>query len=206
MDYQEFVKALRQRLDSELGGLRFKRIKNGRWVRADGTAINVVELQVKSDRTRVCVNLGTHWSFLPKRSSGSESLSIEAAEAADCEIETRLVEHSSDVDQWWDFSLASVEGISDSLVKFGLPWFERHRDLRALVVGASVADIESGCHPFLSMLTKPRAALMLARIQEYSGDIEHARSVAEWGIKNTGLAVAVRSQLKDLLRRLDAQR
>jgi hypothetical protein len=206
MDYKEFVKALRQRLDFELGGLGFKRIKNGRWVRADGTAINVVELQVKSDRTRVCVNLGSHWSFLPKRSSGNESLSIEAAEAADCEIETRLVADPSHVDQWWDFSLASVEGISESLVKYGLPWFEHLRDPRALVHDAALADIESGCHPVLSMLTKPRAALLLARIQEYSGNFEHARAVAEWGIKNAGVAVAVRSQLKELVRRLDAYR
>ena len=199
MGYDEFRQLFDTTAAEILGPARFVRSDTARWVRAEGEELNLVELQKHSTDPCFAVNLGVHYSFLPAI-GGDLAVSQAELEFVDCELRFRLTDEAHASDQWWPMAKSSIEEVLKVLTHCGFQLFEKYRHDRD-IRGLNGADVEHGNADMLSSLTKVRACLLIARIQEHLGNRERSLAAAETGLKLAGLAFGPKKALKDLIAR-----
>jgi hypothetical protein len=202
MNFEELQQSADALLNEALTSAGFRRVALGTWSRLRGDELNLVQLQKLSTAGCFCVNLGVHFTFLPK--AGTEApLADDEVELPDCEIKLRLTERDTDKDQWWPISAASAQVISDLVRTRGLSVFESYR-VEGELSAISAASIESGSPGLLAPITKVRACLLLSRLHERLGNRDKCIEAATIGIKLAGMAVGPKKALKDILKRCDA--
>jgi hypothetical protein len=200
MDFRE----LQQLIDLETGKILtdagFQHLSAGTWNRRRCDELNVLKLQEHSEKESFCVNLGVHYTFLPK--AGTEApLGNEPIELPDCELKLRLTNQIGANDQWWPIAASSAGQVADLVRDYGLQVFEHYR-IDELVASIDGQSIESGSLGPLVSITKVRACLLLARIHERLGNHDKSIEAATIGLKVAGMAVGPKKALKDLLKRI----
>jgi hypothetical protein len=177
----------------------FRRTAPGTWNRRSGHDLNVIQFQKQSGAETFCVNLGIHYSFLPK--AGTEvAIDDDKFELPDCEVKLRLTARPSDKDQWWSISEASIDQVSSLLTSHGFSVFSAYR-IDGELSAMDAKSIESGNSGLLAPVTKVRACLLLARLHEHFGDAQKCIEAASIGVKLAGMAVGPKVALKEILRR-----
>lgn len=199
MNFTDFLATADATLLRPLGNAGFQRVSAGLWNFRKSDDLNVVWLQKHSSDSSVCVNLGIHYAFLPK--SGSEQpVAGECLEEPDCEIKLRLTSGPAMKDQWWPIVRESVDEIAELVGNRGMAVFDSYR-LTGPISAMEAKEIEAGNLGMLSSLTKVRACLLLARLQERLGNNGKCIDAAMIGIKLAGMAVGPKKALKDILKR-----
>ena len=199
MNFTDFLTKADAVLQQPLSNADFRCTSAGTWNRQSDCDLNVVWLQKHSSENSFCVNLGVHYTFLPK--SGTEApLGSEAIEVPDCEIKLRLTVQDAVKDQWWPLTLESVREVAALMTGRGLAVFDWYR-LAGPIAKMEAKDIESGSLGLLASLTKVRACLLLARMHERLGSREQCIEAATVGLRLAGMAVGPKKALKDILKR-----
>ncbi|CAD7713129.1 hypothetical protein LMG31886_04470 [Xanthomonas hydrangeae] len=178
----------------------FRRAAPGNWSRRQGDEINVINIQKHSSDSLFCVNLGIHYAFLPKVGTGKD-VDGDYLEIPDCEIKLRLTDQAVDKDQWWPIATSSIDQVVDLVSRRALPIFDSYR-IDGPVAAMSGEDIEN-CHlGLLASMTKVRACLLLARLQEKLGNRDKCIEAATVGLRVAGMAVGPKKALKGILARV----
>ena len=199
MNLADFLTSSETAFRHALGSAGFRESNAGTWIRQTGDELNVVSIQMHSSEPLFCVNLGVHYSFLPK--AGTEApLNGPEIDHPDCEIKLRLTSDPAAKDQWWPLTNSSISEIEKLLSSRGLAIFDDYR-LSGLISSMDAKSIESGNPGLLSGLTKVRACLLLSRMHEKLGSRDKCIDAANLGIKLAGMAVGPKKALKDILKR-----
>jgi hypothetical protein len=199
MNFIELMQTADAAMNEALTNAGFCHIGPGIWNRRSGLDLNVIQFQKQSAAESFCVNLGVHYSFLPK--AGSEApLEIDQIELPDCELKLRLTAQPTDKDQWWPISEASITKVVNLVLSRGLSVFDLYRIERGLFE-MDAKSIESGDPGILAPITKVRACLLLARLNEQMGNRDKCIEAATIGVKLAGMAVGPKKALKDILKR-----
>lgn len=202
MNISEFRNVLNPLLQEELAQIGFREIDSSTFVRKTDThELYVIWVQKHSSESKVCVNLGVHYDFLPKVGT-SEAVEGNDIAQPDCEIKKRLTPDPSKNDYWWSFGKAEANEITGLITESALPYFDQYT-LNG-DIGEIVPEQFDGNLPILlSSLTKVRACLLMARIYEVTGKPAQAAEFARLGIKAAGMAVGPKKALKEILRRTE---
>ena len=199
MTFTELQQVADAVISEALTSAGFRRTAPGTWKRRRGYDLNVIQFQKQSAAETFCVNLGIHYVFLPK--AGSEGpLEGDEIDLPDCEVKLRLTARPSDKDQWWSISETSIAQTSDLLISRGLSVFDAYR-AAGEISAMDVRSIESGNLGLLAPITKVRACLLIARLQEHLGNKEKCIEVASVGVKLAGMAVGPKRALENILKR-----
>jgi hypothetical protein len=200
MNFVELQHAADAAMSETLIGAGFRSTAAGTWNRRQDDELNVIQLQEHSVKKSFCVNLGIHYTFLPK--AGTEApLDGDQIEVPDCELKLRLTDQATVKDQWWPIAASSVDQVADLVCSRGLPIFDSYR-LDGPIAGMDGKSIESGNPSLLASITKVRACLLLARMHERLGNRDKSIDAATIGVKLAGMAVGPKKALKDILKRL----
>lgn len=200
MNFKELQRAEDAAMSEVLTDAGFRRAAAGLWNRRRGDELNVIQLQKHSVKASFCVNLGVHYTFLPK--AGIEAaLDLDFIEAVDCEIKLRLSEQDAIKDQWWPMVASSVDHVAHLVRRRGFPVFDSYR-LDGPISTLDGTRIGSGNSGILSSMTKVRACLLLARMHEHQGNNRECIEFATIGIELAGMGVGPRKALREILRRL----
>ncbi len=199
MNFAALKKAADDALGASLKASSFQRIAAGTWNRRVGDALNVIQLQPHSVEQSFCVNLGIHYTFLPK--AGAEApLDGDQIDMHDSELKLRLTDEAGTSDQWWPMSTSSIDAVAGMVMGRGMQVFHAYR-LDGSIAAMDGEDIESGEPGLLSSLTKVRACLLLARLHEHAGNHERSVETATIGLKHAGMAVGPKRALRDIVKR-----
>lgn len=191
-----------ERVSGPLEALGFKRISDDLFVRFKKThEINVISIQKHSSESKVCLNFGVHYDFIPKIGS-TELPGEETIELPDCEVKVRITPDPSQKDHWWHISLDSVNEIASLIESRAEGFFDRY-SINGDLSSIGVDDLNDGPPDILASLTKVRSCLVLASIQETLGNTEAAAAFAKYGIKAAGMAVGPKKMLKEILKRVE---
>jgi hypothetical protein len=176
-------------------GNTFRRIKGGR--------IDVLNVQGSSYGGKCCVNIATHFSFLPSEGGGRVTDPKKFKEY-DCTFRDRLHE-ANQSDHWWTYGAsdaeaeASVANLIDMYKRRGAQFFARFEPFPDVFERTTPADIERGdLSKMPAAMTQVRAALTLALIMKHLGRREKCREFAEVGLRHLGRAVGLRAELESL--------
>lgn len=200
MNFKELQHAADAAMNKALTSAGFGRTAAGVWNRRSDEELNVIQLQKHSTEASFCVNLGVHYTFLPK--SGIEApLDGDQVEVSDCEIKLRLTDQATVKDQWWPIAASSVEQVVDLVCSRGLTIFDSYR-LDGPISAMDGKSIESGNLGLLASMTKVRACLLLARMHLRLGNREECVEAASIGVKLAGMAVCPKVAFKDILNRV----
>lgn len=200
MNFTELLLSADAAMSETLTSAGFRRTAAGTWNRKKGDDLNVIWFQKHSANPSFCVNLGIHYSFIPKAGS-TDVPEGDQIEQPECAIMMRLTSDPSRNDQWWPIAASSVDQVADLVYSRGLPIFDSYR-LDGPIASIKVKDVEAGTANLLSSLTKVGGCLLLARIHERLGDREKSVEAATIGVKLAGMAVGPKKALKDILKRL----
>lgn len=200
MKFSEFRNLLNRLLQDELTQIGFSKIDRGTFVRkTDAHEIYVIWIQKHSSESKVCVNLGVHYDFIPKAGT-SEAIERNTIAQSDCEIKKRLTPDPSQNDYWWPLGSAEAEEIASLITETALPFFDQYAlngDLARIVPKQFSGDLPC----LLSSLTRVRACLLMARIYEEKGNLARAAEFARLGVTAAGMAVGPKKTLKEILKR-----
>jgi len=199
MNIKEFQQLLDGRFTGSLGAAKFRRLSLGTWVRCIGEVVSVVQGQSHSSKDILCVNLGVHYSFLPKAGS-SKPIKLGTMSIIDCEIKLRLTSSMDDHDQWWPPDAERVDEIDRLICDRALVQFDEYR-LPGTISELRPDDIANGEMGLLYSLTRVRALLLMARVHEHLGNPERCRESAEMGLKFAGMAVGPKKELRMIIER-----
>jgi hypothetical protein len=203
VDLDELQKAVDAAMSESLISVGFLHTSPGTWNRRNGDELNVIQLQEHSDGKTFCVNLGVHYTFLPK--AGTEAaLDGDQIELPDCELKSRLTDEGIVKDQWWSIDASSVDQVAKLVCSRAMPFFNSYR-IDGPIAEMDGKSIESGNLLLLSSITKVRACLLLARMHEYYGNRDKCAETAMIGVKLAGMAVGPKKALKEILMRTDTQ-
>lgn len=199
MDFKEFIALTTELLRDRLSSDGFYVMGEGLLCRRQGEEINVISIQLHSSGTKCCVNLGVHYNFIPLVGTDALAQGSQIEESA-CEIRIRLTPTDEEVDHWWCFSKQSMNEMVDLIIV-------KQPDLFCLYALPRIKllkpeDLAEKLPAILAPLTRVRACLLLARINEHAGDRERATAFANLGIKVAGQAVGPKKAFKDMLRRI----
>lgn len=175
---------------------------NGTWRRTIESVINCVEIQVKSDKSACCVNLGVHFTFLPVV-GGSQGVDIDNLLQSDCELKTRLA-WEGESGHWWPFDDAERNAIDMAacFTQIGKAFFARFSQFPHPFLDIDLKDIASDANSNLfPMMTKVRKVLLLARIHDYLGHADAVVPLCNLGIEVAGMASGPKAAFRDLLRK-----
>ena len=201
MNFEELQQAADAAMSEALSSAGFRRTAAGTWSRRRGDELNVIQFQEHSTEKIFCVNLGIHYTFLPK--AGTEaSLNGDQIKPPDCELKLRLTEQPTVKDQWWPIAESTVDEVSELVCSRGLLIFDSYR-LAGPIAAMDGKSIEMGNPGLLGSITKVRACLLIARLHEYLGNLDKAVEAATIGVKLAGMAVGPKKALKDILKRLE---
>jgi hypothetical protein len=199
MTFIDFLTMADAVLKRPLENADFQRVAPGLWNFRKGDDLNVIWLQEHSSQPLLCVNLGIHYTFLPK--AGTETpFTGDYVEQPDCEIKLRLTSEPSAKDQWWPIALEAADEVANLVSHRALAIFDPYR-LAGPISSMEAEDIEAGNLGMLSSLTKVRACLLLARIHERLGNRTKCVDAATIGIRLAGMAVGPKKALKEILQR-----
>lgn len=200
MNFDELQQVTDAAMSETLSNAGFRRTAAGTWNRHKSDELNVIQLQEHSVGKTFCVNLGIHYTFLPK--AGTEaSLDGDQIELPDCELKFRLTDEAPVKDRWWPIAGSSVDQVADLVCRRGFPLFDSYR-LDGPIAEMDGNSIESGNLDLLTSITKVRACLLLARMHEHFGNRDKCAETATIGMKLAGMAVGPKKALKDILKRL----
>lgn len=174
------------------------------WRRVDGEVIQLLNLQGSRHGGECCVNLGIHLTFLPIVGTG-EMVQPKTITEPECEFRNRLTQPRH-ADQWWTYgsceqeAIDSCHSIAELYQTQGRSFFGRlsvcpDDFLRVapdqLSDDALVRELY-GC-------SRVRLALALGRVAMRFGELQMARTYAEFGLANLGRAVALQLPLEEIL-------
>ncbi len=204
MYLREFLEAFARTADGPLRQEGFKKPKPGTYRRSVGERLDVVWLQKHSSKQACCINLGVHYTFIPK--GGSMELPADGKiRQPQCELSFRLKEAPEKTDQWWPLSLTDADKVA-ALVTNRAPTLFRQYALDGEISDLSIEDLRNDRSPLLEPITKVRAALLLARIHEHLGNETRAIDIARYGLQICAeRAVGPRVAFKQILKGLDAE-
>lgn len=176
----------------------FEEANKGRFVSLNEGLLVVIELQNHSSKNLVSVNVGIHYNFLPKVGS-LDLVDGKKIDHAECEIRIRLTEATDQKDQWWEIDKTSVDKIKNLVLSKGLSFasaytVEKIIQITPIAFGDEVPEL-------LNSMTKVRALLLLARVHQYKGNIEHAVEFSQKGLKAAGMAVGPKKAFKDIIKK-----
>jgi hypothetical protein len=201
MTFNELRQAADAAMKQTLTAAGFHRTAPGMWNRRTGQELSVIQLQKHSSTETFCVNLGVHYTFLPK--AGTEApLAGDEIDLPDCELKLRLTELSTDKDQWWPISEASVVQVADLMNRRGLSVFHAYR-VSGELSAMDAQSIENGNLGLLAPITKVRACLLLSRLHEQLGNKGKCIEAVTIGLKLAGMAVGPKKALKEILKRCE---
>ncbi len=168
-----------------------------------GHVISCLAVQEHSSEPRCCVDLGVHLDFLPVV-GGTGAARLEAMSVTDCEIRRRLTPRPDLEDFWWSSHESGArEGLMAALETQGLPFFARLESFPGYWQSISVENLRAGTFTtLLPGVTRIRAALLLARVHAFLGDMTKCRGFAAYGLE---IAPAIASGPKMAFKELLAQ-
>jgi len=202
MNFSAFVSSLAYRLTASLEKAGFRKYADDLFVRFnDSHEISVISIQKHSADSKVSVNFGVHYDFLPKVGT-SELPSNGEIELPDCEVKVRLTPDPSKNDHWWPLDSEAVNEVAWLIEHRVNEFFDRY-NLDGYICSIVPENLEENIPDIIAMLTKVRASLMLARIHLARGDMTKAANFAQFGIKEAGMAVGPKKLLKDILKQID---
>ncbi len=180
----------------------FSRDADGSWRRVTGNVLGCVEVQRRLDDSSFCINLGSHFDFLPINAGSSAPSNLRALREPQCELRTRLIRDGHDT--WWSHP-EDADEISQLLSTRGLDFLNSCLDIRASLGAIAPEDIDGDTAIALTAhITSGRRRLLLARVHEHLGNYEWAMQIAESTLaQNPRSGVKVQLQrLRDRLRHL----
>ena len=202
VNISEFRSILNQKLQGALEPLGFRKTDGSTFVRnTDAHEINVIWIKKHSSESKVCVNLGVHYDFLPKVGT-AESIEGDDLTQPDCEIKKRLTLDPSQNDYWWSFGAVQADEIARLAKESALPYFDQYA-LDGEIGLITPSQFEGELPTLLSSLTKVRACLLMARVFEIRKEPIRASEFAKLGIKAAGMAVGPKKMLKEVLARTE---
>ncbi|SDG45453.1 DUF4304 domain-containing protein [Phytopseudomonas seleniipraecipitans] len=162
-----------------------------------------LSIQVKSDNSAVALNAGVQPLFLLSPEQANEN-ALRRLSEVECFIRTRLVLQG--MDDYWVSLSQEPQQVADELVilfkKQGVPFFELFDSSEKLIRMLTINDIESGSLPTcFSMMTKSRLALLAAKASLSTGNTSLAKSLAEYGLAVSGMAVSLKREFRDIMAR-----
>ena len=203
MDANErFHQLLKRDLSPLLRAEGFKGSGQTFWRKID-ERIDVVNVQGSRGGGKCCINLATHYSFLPLEGGGLVKEPNKFKEY-DCVFRARLHD-SGESDHWWVYGRSdaeanvSVDNLIDLFKRRGPQFFARFEPFPQVFERITPAQLDVG--DFTTMPTKMtlvRAALTLARIMRHLGRVEASRAFAEVGLRHAGSAVGLIPELERL--------
>jgi hypothetical protein len=166
--------------------------------------IDIVNVQAWRSGGQCCVNLGTHFIFLPS-AGGSQITNWKTLKHYQCVFRDRLHE-AGETDHWWKYgasewqSKSSVANLIDTYQRRGALFFERFEPFPQAFERVSPAGIDAGDLSTMppGIFSQPLAALIMARIMNHLGRREKCREFAEVGLRHIGRAVALNPELERL--------
>jgi hypothetical protein len=150
--------------------------------------IYCVNLQERSDKKAICVNMGVHLNFLPVSGQLAVPPENEIFESS-CSIRSRLALKDQS-DCWWiaDPAQYQVESIKQLFQQEGISFFEKYSLFPGIFESVAIMDIESGnAMKVLPGKTRIGMAMFLACVYDYLGKKEQALQFAQYGLKNIGV-------------------
>lgn len=201
MNFDELRWAADTAMGEALTSAGFRRSAAGTWNRRKEEDLNVIWFQKHSASSSFCVNLGVHYSFMPKAGS-MELPEGDSIAQPECAITMRLTLANSVNDQWWPLAKTSITEVCKLIEFRGLAIFDSYR-LHGPLAAIEVSDIEVGTPNLLSSLTEVGACLLLARVHEHAGNREKCIEAATAGLKLAGFAVGPKKALREILKRLE---
>jgi hypothetical protein len=173
------------------------------FLRVSGEVINAVNIQGSKSGDAAFVNLGLHFTFLPPCWT-EEIRPIAKWRDVDCEFRARLSPRPG-FDFSWKYGATESEArlvarnISSVFCDLGESLFEQFRDPLCMASAVSIEALDRGDKQLLPWhVTKVRMALAMARINQHLGKRIEARRFADFGLRNLGRSVALRTILETL--------
>jgi hypothetical protein len=174
-------------------GNTFRRIK--------GDRIDIVNIQGSRDGGKCCINLASHFSFLP--AAGGRVSDPKKFKEYDCTFRDRLREATED--HWWSYGVtdaeadASVASLVDLYRRRGSLFFARFEPFPEVFERITPADIDAGdLTKMPAAMARPYAAKILARIMKHVGRLDRCREFAEAGLRHVGRAAILQLELEEL--------
>lgn len=172
--------------------------------RVIGERLDVVNVQGSRYGGQCCVNLATHFLFLPSEGGGDVTDPKQFRESH-CTFRDRLHE-AAEWDRWWTYggtdaeSEASVISLIDLYRRRGALFFGQFEPFPDVFERITPENIDAGETTVLPILigTAVRPALIMARIMSHLGRREACREFAEVGLRHMGRAVGLKAELERL--------
>jgi hypothetical protein len=111
MKYPEFANEIDAAFKPILAPIGFFRTRYGKWGRNRGEDLHGIDIQKRSSKELVCVNLGIHYTFLPLTCLNRRGIVFRWTCPA-CKLHFRLNPRGTDGDHWWPIEEGSVEEIA----------------------------------------------------------------------------------------------
>jgi hypothetical protein len=171
--------------------------------RVTGDRLDVINVQGSRYGGQCCMNLATHFLFLPSEGGGEVTDSKEFRESH-CTFRDRLHE-ALESDRWWTYgrtdaeSEASVTSLVDLYLRRGGLFFGQFEPFPDVFERITPGNIDAGDTAVMPIIgTAVRAALIMARIMSHLGRRETCREFAEVGLRHLGRAVGLKAELERL--------
>ena len=203
MKITDFLLELDVQISSYLNDIGFEKQEDGLYVRLNQSHdINVIFIQQHSSKLEVSLNFGVHYDFLPK--AGSKELpTLGCIELSDCEFKYRVTPDIETSDHWWCINAKGVHEIT-KLIKTRLVKYFSYFDINENIGYLTLKDINDKFPDLFEGMTKIRACVVLASINEVKGNNKAATEFATYGLENAGMAVGPKKYLKQLLKRVES--
>lgn len=199
--YKHFHRLLKRdfspvlRADGFMGsGNTFRRVK--------GERVDIVNVQGSLYGGKCCVNLASHFSFLPV--GGGCATDLATLKQSDCTFRDRLHE-ASESDHWWTYGASDAETESSvaSLVELyrrrGTLFFGKFEPFPEAFEQITPAEMDAGDFSRMpAAMTGVYAALTMARIMKHLGRLDKCRAFAEIGLRHLGHAIGLQAELEQL--------
>ncbi len=197
----DFYKELNFLIEDGLVSSGFYKVSSDHYVRLKSShEINVIFIQRNTNGSCVCVSFGVHYDFLPKL--GSLDYPDNKIELSECEIKIRLHPENLQSDYWWDVKEESIAEIAFIINSKKEIIFSSY-DMKGEIADIFPKDFEDSMPDIFSSITKVRACLILARLNEEMGRNERASDFAQLGLKYAGMAVGPKKMLKEIIKRME---
>jgi hypothetical protein len=170
--------------------------------RINGDRTDVIGIQGRRHGGQCCVNLGTHFSFLPSE-GGGHVVDPRKLKEYDCAFRERLHD-ANESDRWWRYGAsnaeaeASVASLVDVYKRRAILFFGKFEPFPDAFERITPADLDGGEVSNMPGTTLVRGALTMARIMRHLGRHERCREFAEVGLRHLGRALGLKEELERL--------
>ena len=203
MNFTDFFVGLAAQIEGKLEKIGFEKQVNDLYVRFnENHDINVIFIQKHSSDSSVSLNFGVHYDFLPKIAS-IELPSKGTIELPDCEFKYRVTPSIADGDHWWPLSESAIDEVAELILSRANDYFSDY-DINSSIGNLTTSDLDGEFPALFKGVTKVRACLVLASINEVKNNHKLAADFAKIGIKAAGMAVGPKKLLKQVLKRVES--